>query len=184
MVNLNEIFCASDWSSVFSASNTAQAVNAWYAKVYSVLERFVPRSTVSDRRGNKPWYSSFLCRLRRQRDRLFRWSKELQHDHRLSIAYRSVRNWYVAELRSAERAYYRYLASTLSAGQLRSQPHRWWSKAKSVCGLKERDAVPPLVADGKLHISAAEKAECLNTAFSTQCSARSSTNCPSLKEYY
>ena len=183
MVNLNEIFCASDWSSVFSASNTAQAVNAWYAKVYSVLERFVPRSTVSDRQGNKPWYSSFLCRLRRQRDRLFRWSKELQHDHRLSIAYRSVRNWYVAELRSAERAYYRYLASTLSAGQLRSQPHRWWSKAKSVCGLKERDAVPPLVADGKLHITTAEKAECLNAAFSTQCSARSSTNCPSLKEY-
>ena len=183
MATLNAIFRSSDWSPVFNASNTSQALHAWYTVVHSVLDRCVPRSSMAKSSTQKPWYSPFLRRLRRQRDRLFQRSKSLQHDHRLSIAYKRVRNWYVAELRAAERHYYRHLGLSLSTHQLSKQPYRWWSKAKSMCGLKRRDEVPAISVNGKLYASAVEKADCLNDAFSAQCSAPSATDLPNLPDH-
>ncbi len=176
MEALNEVFLLCDWTAVFTSSNTCEALTAWYDIVLSVLDKYVPSSVVVVRPSNKPWYSPYLRRLRRHRDRLFRRSKNLSAEHRISIAYRAIRNLYVSELRSAERAYYAHIASKLSATQLRSQPHKWWTVAKTVCGVQQRDAVPPLHTNGKLHLTATEKAECLNSFFSNQCSASSSSS--------
>ena len=53
------------------------------------------------------------------------------------------------------------------------KPSRWWARAKSACGLQSNNVVPPLQANGKVHITAMDRAECLNKAFSAQCSAPS-----------
>ena len=97
------------------------------------VEIFVPRRVSTKRPGNKPWYTSYLCRLRRLRDRLFQRSKRLNAASHLVATYQKVRNWYVKELRHAERIYYFRLAQKLATQQPSS---RWWSIAKSACGLK------------------------------------------------
>ena len=88
-----------------------------------------------------------------------------------------MRNLYVSELLNAERLDFKQISSTLSSFNLKANPHRWWSTFKSVCGLKKNGRIPPLVHDGKLHLSSEAKVECLNAVFLEQCSApRSSSN--------
>ena len=135
------------------------------------MKLFVPEKQVRTRPSNRPWYSSRLCRIRRQRDRLFNRSKKLPASHRLSLAYRQVRNWYVAELSSAERAFYREVSSQLSMKNLSRNANKWWSIAKKSCGLTSTATIPTLSRNGQVYLTAMEKAACLNRAFAEQCSA-------------
>ena len=141
----------------------------------SALCNFVPSSTAVIRPHSKPWYSSYLRRIAKQRDRLFRRSRGLHSEHRLAVGYRRVRNWYVAELRHAERMNYIRQGCRLSSKELWGCTHRWWAVAKSACGLQSRDSIPPLADSGCVAISSLDKADRLNRAFAAQCSAPSST---------
>lgn len=168
---LNNFLSTVDWSPVFASSDVNEALSFWENLVLSSLEAFVPRKHKLPQPAKKPWYSSYLLRLRRQRDRLFHRSKTLDKTHRLSIAFRKVRNLYVAELRSAERAYYRKQSLYLSSNSLLRDSHRWWRAAKSACGIQTTATIPPLVFNGKTCLTSKEKAECLNLSFAEQCSA-------------
>ena len=114
--------------------------------------------------------SPFLCRLRRVRDRLYR-SKLLLHDHHLSFTYRKARNWYVSELRHAERLYYYQFSRRLSNSKLKANPPQWWSTAKTACSLRKNEAMLLLIHDGKLHLKNDDNDECLNAVFDSQCPA-------------
>ena len=111
---LKDYFADLNWTPVLAATQPEEALEHWYSLVSHGMELFVPEKQVRTRPSNRPWYSSRLCRIRPQCDRLFNHSKKLPASHRLSLAYRQVRNWYVAELRSAERAFYREVSSQLS----------------------------------------------------------------------
>ena len=160
-----------DWSLVLECSDVEHALESWSDTVQCAVSQFVPKTVFTARPGNKLWYSSLLHKLRRQKERLFRRAKPFDQQHPLSVAYRKVRNWYTAELRNAERLSYLRLTDSLSNKEMLRTPHRWWALAKSVCGLRARDPVPPLQAGGRAHISAFDRAICLNEAFASQCSA-------------
>ncbi len=179
---LNVFLQSTDWSQVLSSTDASQSLDSWYRLLLSAVGQFVPQIMSTAHTGNKPWYSSFLCRLRRQRDRLFQHSKHRDPQHRLSVAYRKVRNWYLAELRHSERLYYLQLGSHLRDTNLMKSSRRWWSAAKSACGLQTRDEIPPLRANGKLFLSAIDRANCLNDVFATQCSAPPGTSMPVLDD--
>ncbi len=160
-----------DWSPVLSSEQAEDALDSWYRIFFSAVHHFVPQRRTAVHPNNKPWYSSFLHRLRRHRDRLFNRSRGLPSDHQLNIAYRKVRNWYVAELRYAERTYYVNLGRHLSDRLSMRDSHRWWAAAKSACGLKANVGIPPLQENGRTHVSAHDKAATLNRLFADQCSA-------------
>ena len=160
-----------NWSPVLECSDVEHALESWSDTVQCAVSQFVPKTVFTARPGNKLWYSSLLHKLRRQKERLFRRAKPFDQQHPLSVAYRKVRSWYTAELRNAERLSYLRLTDSLSNKEMLRTPHRWWALAKSVCGLRARDPVPPLQAGGRAHISAFDRAICLNEAFASQCSA-------------
>lgn len=168
---LNNFLTSVDWSTVCESADASHALSLWENIVLSSLEAFIPRKIHSPQPQNKPWYSSYLCRLRRQRSRLFHRSKSLDKNHHLSIAYRKIRNLYVAELRSAERSFYVKQGAFLSSNKLMRDSHRWWKTAKSACGMNSSDTIPPLSWRGKIQVRARDKAECLNSIFAVQCSA-------------
>ena len=66
----------------------------------------------------------------------------------------------------------------MSSSAISKSSHHWWKTAKTACGLRERDVIPPLVVNGKVHISAHDKADYLNASFAVQCSARPSSSEP------
>ena len=134
------------------------------------MNTFVPRVSTVFSYANTPWFNSYLCRLRRLRDRLFHRTKSLGSRSHLCAAYRKMRNLYVAELRHAERRYYLKQGAHvyLSSKCLWRDSHRWWKAAKAACGLTSIEAIPPLVSSEKAHLSAVKKAECLNLLFAKQ----------------
>ena len=107
---LNRCLAELDWSPVLDVDNPDTAVQIWNEILSVAMHKFIPEKQVSTRSQNKPWYSPHLCRIRRQRDRLYTRSKNRTTDHHLSVLYRRVRNWYVAELRYAEKLYYRRIS--------------------------------------------------------------------------
>ena len=179
---LADFLQGADWSSVYSSDNPEVALDNWYNVFLSAVSCFIPETTTTIRPHNKPWYSSHLHRLRRQRDRLFHRCKGLPFEHGLSVLYRKVRNWYLSELRHAERLYYRRMSSQLSRRGLRENPHRWWSTAKAACGLQSQSKIPPLRDNGVVHLTANDKASFLNVAFAMQCSAPPATSQPNLND--
>ena len=146
------------------------------------MKLFVPEKQVRTRPPNRPWYSATLCRIRRQRDRLYLCFKKLPADHRLSVCYRRVWSWYVAELRNAETCYYRNISSQLSKGNLLNDAHKWWSIAKKSCGLQTSDSLTPLHSQGQACLAALEKATCLNSTFAEQCSAPTVSGCSPVQQ--
>ena len=173
---LHDALSSIDWSPVLNCECVDTATERWSSLFLSTVSDYVPKVLHTSRSKGKPWYSAFLHRFGRVRDRLFqRWKRQPNNSsHRES--YCRVRNWYVSELRLAEQQFYRSISDSLRAS--RSSSHRWWKKIKSVCGFSSLDQIPPLSSGTTIHVSPLEKAEVLNTAFARQCSAPTKTNSP------
>ena len=105
-------------------------------------------------------------------------SKNRTTDHHLSVLYRRVRNWYVAELRYSEKLYYRQISLHLSKKNFVFNAHKWWKIAKKSCGLRSSECIPPLSVNGRASLTASNKAESLNTVFAQQCSAPAAVKYP------
>ena len=168
---LNTYLSGVDWSPVLRSNDVNTALSSLEHMLTAALDQFSRPTSGSARRDNKPWFNQYLLRLRRQRDRLFRRSKRLTMDHRLSVAYRKLRNLYVAELRFAEKEYYSTQLCELTPERCSREPHRWWNKAKSICGINSKTHLPTLVVNGSSWSSSLDKAECLNSSFAQQCTA-------------
>ena len=104
--------------------------------------QFIPTKRIWVRPGGKPWYTSFVHELARHRDRLYNRSRRADLDSLVKVTYRKVRNWYVRELRNAERVYYRAVLAELSQSASNCNTHRWWSCVNRMLGLKPKDAIP------------------------------------------
>ena len=100
----------------------SEAVATWSDLFNSVLPEHIPQKKVSLNPQNKPWYSAYLHRFARVRDRLFRRSRDSAANSHVLMASKKVRNLYVHELRVAERCYYRTLESQLSYESLKNRP--------------------------------------------------------------
>ena len=173
---LHDALSSIDWSPVLNCECVDTATERWSSLFLSTVSDYVPKVLHTSRSKGKPWYSAFLHRLSRVRDRLFqRWKRQPNNSSRRE-SYCRVRNWYVSELRLAEQQFYRSISDSLRAS--RSSSHRWWKKIKSVCGFSSLDQIPPLSSGTTIHVSPLEKAEVLNTAFARQCSAPTKTDSP------
>ena len=149
----------------------------WSRLLNTVLHQHIPLKRVSNRRG-RPWYSPYLHRLARVRDRLFRRSRGSAASAHTIATYKKVRNLYVHELRVAERHYFRNLASQLSFDSLKNRPHFWWSRLKDICGWQSTSSTPSLSEGTRLVSEPKAKAELLNSFFSKQCSNPSVSQVP------
>ena len=86
------------------------------------------------------------------------------------LAYKSVRNLYVRELRAAERQFYHFLEVQLTCNCLKSRPHYWWNSLKSISGWKSSYTIPLLSGGSQVVLNSGAKPELLNDCFSKQCS--------------
>ena len=76
-----------------------------------------------------------------------------------------MRNLYLAELRAAERLYFKELTSD-SLG-----PAQWWKKAKRVCSWSGQQEMQSLTVNGNIVSSTSDQAAFLSQQFQQQCSA-------------
>lgn len=162
-----------DWSPVMASTDINDAVSLWSSLFVAEIRKFVPVRKIC-LRGKKPWYSPLLHKVARIRDRLFRKSRGCPLNSPEVARYRRVRNWYVCELRRAERSFYQSLSASFCRTSKSSSSHSWWCKLKAAVKWSSKEHIPPLSLDGALCLSAREKAEAINKVFSEQCSYNAS----------
>ena len=68
----------------------------------------------------------------------------------------------------------------LNTGQLPDHQHSGRSCMKSAAGWTSRNQIPPLTANDAIFVSAKDRADVMNFAFSRQCSAPAMTSFPPL----
>ena len=175
--SLRKLLANADWSPVLKSNNVDSALTAWSEVFVPVVRACVPKRRIC-LDGGKPWYSPFLHRLARCRDRLFKRSRGLVNCHPTAQAFGRVCNWYVRELRYAERLYYRRTCMNIYPKEMSRRPHHWWNQVKSLCGLRCRGTIPTLSEGVEISVTPDEKAEALNHHFASQCSAASSESLP------
>ena len=144
---LNENLVAIDWESELGdLANVDDAVSRFTGIYTDHIKQSVPRKMSFVKPSSKPWFTPHLYRLRRIRDRLFRrFCSSSKNPTAVSAkAYKTVRNYYVAELRRAERSYYQSLAQKLSAREFGRNSRQWWKTARTVCGLNGTSSIPAL----------------------------------------
>ena len=83
--------------------------------------------------------------------------------------YRKIRNLYLAELRAAERLYFKELGRSLTSDSL--GPAQWWKKAKRACGWSGQQEMQSLTVNGNIVSSTSDRAAVLCQQFQQQCSA-------------
>ena len=128
----------------------------------------------------KPWYSPILHKIAKLRDRLFRQSRDLPASSPIVTAYKQTRNWYLYELHHAEYFFFKSVHSKLKDRPVTRSSTQWWSCMKSAAGWTAHNQIPPLTANDAIFVSAKDRADVMNFAFSRQCSAPAMTSFPSL----
>ncbi len=156
-----------DWSFISSGS-VDQASSTWTDVFMSECCKHVPSETVRVNPQSKPWYSNYLRYLGSCRDRLFKRCRGKPCTSTVSEAYRKVRNLFVAEIRAAEKRYFRSLGCTLLSPDL--NPQSWWRLAKKACGWSTTKRISALSTDGQLVVTPSEQACIFNSHFQRQCS--------------
>lgn len=156
--------------------NLDDRVSLWTTSLHSAFTNHIPHQLIRVQPSSKPWYNSYLRYLGKLRDRLFHRSRNKPSNSPVMSAFRKIRNLYVAELRAAEKRHFLALGASLLTNKLNS--HQWWKRAKKACGWSSPRSIPPLSTEDTLAISSQEKADCLNSRFSHQCSTSSPANFP------
>lgn len=170
---LRSALSATDWSFIYNERDVDEAVRLWTSAFTDLAEKYVPVKKRCVRSKTKPWYSPYLRKIARFRDRLFRRSRGKALGSPEMVRYRKIRNWYVNELRRAEKDFYQSLSCSL--GRSAKSSHNWWSKIKAAANWTVRQQVPPLSVSGMLYVTPQDKANAINAVFSKQCSAPSLT---------
>ena len=136
-------------------------------RFFTRLWKNIPKFQYFARPGNKPWYTAQLHRLKRIRDRLLSCYCKSSGAARVTAggAYKAVRNVYVAELRRAERHFFRKINHRLSTNSFHQNDRQWWALARSVGGFTTENSIPPLEVDGNFVLSSMAKAESLSKFF-------------------
>ncbi len=137
---------------------------AFTDELLGVASTCIPNKLVTVRTNDKPWYNSYLRRLRRERNRLFKNMKANTNDINRQL-YRNSHKFYQSEISRVKNEYNasRY-DSLASSGERNSK--KWWSILKNI--YKDNGGqtyIPPL--DHRSHVITddGEKSEVFNDFF-------------------
>ena len=165
---LHEALDAINWDDVLDRP-VDQAALLWTETFLTTCRTHVPGKKFRVTPSSKPWYNRHLKYLANCRDRLFRRSRAPGASTNVLCCYRKIRNLYLAELRAAERLYFKELGRSLTSDSL--GPAQWWKKAKRACGWSGQQEMQSLTVNGNIVSSTSDRAAVLCQQFQQQCSA-------------
>ena len=143
-----------DWEDILPG-DIDQAWEKWKRTFMSIMEEYIPQSTIPDKR-NLPWLNIELTKSMRARNLAYRKAKRSNKSTHWN-AYKRKRNQVANQLKYAKKKFF----SSLNP----SNPKSFWKATKVVT--KKESRIPSLIADnGEVISDTSSKAEMLNTFFS------------------
>ena len=131
------------WEDCFDHNDIDLATRTWTDIFLNIARRFIPNKVVSIRERDRPWYSTYLRKLKRKKDRSHNRAKHTNHPDDW-LQFRTSRNFYIAECRQAKQTYDLKLAASLRENR---SSKKWWHVAKSFLNRNESSQYPPMSND-------------------------------------
>ena len=152
-----------DWDHCFESDIIEDVVDSWSTDFLEIAKNCIPNRRVKIRPNDKPYYNSYLRKLKRKQDRIHNKAKKYNSESHWRN-FREARNKYNHELEDAKRKYESNQASKLQEENL-SSPKTWWKIAKNMLGFKSNTSLPP-IKDGDLEFyDNKDKANAFNQFF-------------------
>ena len=143
-----------NWDQLLT-ENINESWDTWQQKFLEVMEQCIPKGTLSKRR-NLPWLDKSIVQAIKKRNHLYKKHKR-SNNPMLRVQYTRLRNQVTARLRCAKQSYF---------GKLKQASSKvFWRTVK--CLNKKPSPIPELTYRGAVMSSAIEKANALNSFFST-----------------
>jgi hypothetical protein len=151
------------WDECFLSDDPNLICDSWTSSFLAIASQFVNSKSVVVRPNDKSWYSNYLRRLGRLKDR----------SHRKWARYKSTANWdeysvarnlYCDECARFKLEHEEKLSLTL-ANESKTNPKKWWGLAKEMMGSNKKSTYPSLVSNGEILTTDQEKATAFNETF-------------------
>ena len=133
-------------------------------KLLEVAKATIPNKVVMIRSTDKPWYNSYLRRIKRKVLRFFKYYK-LQHDHTSFSQFRKIAKFYQKEINKCKKEYNDSKLTNLST-KANKNTKIWWKLLKNVYkGNDSYESIPPLEINNNTICLDHEKATAFNNYF-------------------
>ena len=178
--DLNKAALDAPFNTGFDVFDDINDMASFWTDLFSGLcKDFIPCRDILVRPKDKPWVTCKIKQLLRQRNRAWKRFKRFSNKirpftytefitlERLYMFYKRKRNTAVNALRSSMRSYFSKIRSELDSNDI--NPKKWWNLSKRFLGSKLNQSIPPLLENGTVISSNAEKCEVFNNYFANQC---------------
>ena len=162
---VHDSLVSTPWDVFFIDDNVNDICVAITKFLKEVVSECVPHKEVTIRPRDKPFMTGELRRKMRERDRAYKKAKKSRSENDW-LRFCQQRNLVVDLLRQAKRDYYAKVYEVLSSKF--TEPKKWLETLKLACGWCTYKKVPPLFVNNQFLFEPLEKANALNTYFSSQ----------------
>lgn len=162
-VSFRDTIKSHNWK-CFDYEDIDQVAESFTAELLNIALKTIPNTLATIRYNDKPWYNSYLRKLKRKSSRLYRKFK-VHKTNRNYIIYKNFLSFYQKELKRCRQEYDKSKLSNLANHRVFTSK-KWWSILKSI--YKNNDIVdqlPPLEYNGENICLDNEKANVFNEFF-------------------
>jgi hypothetical protein len=152
-----------NWDQCFETDDPNLICEAWTELFLKISKKYVNSKTVIVRPNDKSWYTNFLRRLCRLKDRSHRKWVRYRTDENWDL-YCVTRNFYFDECDRIRLEHEEKLTESL-ATESKINPKKWWGLAKQIMGKNKSSTYPSLVSRGNVYTTDDEKANLFNESF-------------------
>ena len=131
-----------NWEPCFGQPNVAFACSKWNEIFLNLARQYIPNKVVKIRTDDKPWYTSELRKLSRNKNSLHHKAKRTNSSADWNN-FRMARNQYTGKIREAASTYKTNLALKLNEG-IQTDPKSWWQIARQFMGKKKCTCIPAM----------------------------------------
>ena len=163
--SMNTELASIDWNTLSSTLSVDELNQYLLDCINDLNSRFVPVKKITIRPNDKPWMNREIKLKIRQRNRVHKKARSGSSQQHWEN-YRQKRNEVIDLIRKAKKTYYENLEKCLCDKTL--PPSKWWKIANSVFKTNNKSvSLPPLNDNGSYISHPFDKAECLNTYFTS-----------------
>jgi len=171
---INQFLSLYDWDHLFKGKTVNEKWMQLKMVLQQAIEKYVPKSGIKSKQNKCPWINHRLKKAIKSRNRM--WKKyTFTNDYGDYLKYVDMRNNVVKEIRTAKNNFEKKLVNSI-----KMNPKSFYSYVRSRA--KTKDKVGPLKdGNGKLILDDEDRAQLLNTYFSSVFTKENMTHMPEVK---
>ncbi len=154
------------WHIAYRSYDDIDDITSYWCELFmSIARRHVPNSKVRCRPRDKPWMTSNIRKLLRQRNRAWKRFKRTKSPMHEDI-YKQARRTVKTAIKHAKHQHVETLNNRLSDPSC--TPKEYWKTLSQFLGSKLQHGIPPIIHEDQVLSDPADKAECFNSFFVEQ----------------